>query len=441
MALFSKDGRKLSVKEAFAQSIFTWLGIPLDSVSGGAVNQHWYAQSLTTGQNLTVSEIQKLSAVWACTQLIAGNIASAPLCVYRKNEDGSQTSLPDHPIAGLISRTPNPDMTAVQFWETFVYHMLLWGDGFAWIHRIAGRPVSLELLLPQRLQRTFLYDGTEIYKYTGFDGVIRNVPEKDLLRVPNNSFDGINGLSVIAYGADVFGMARASGEVAGKTFENGLRPSGTLSVDKFLTPKQRDETKANILPNFSGSHNSGKTLLLEGGMKFAQMTISPVDAEVLASRNFSVEEICRWFAVPPFMIGHLEKTTSFGTGIEQQQIAFRQFCLQRIMTRIEAGIMRRLLSPGEQYTLCVEHDADATLRMDSVSRATFGVQMVNNGIYTRNEIRRKERLPDMDGADVLTVPAMLTTIDKVGITPAPAAQPGLESAPGDTANRPEDPVK
>lgn len=427
------------LKKNFAQTIFSWNGIPLDSISGGALNQHWSAESLTTGQHLTVPEISKLSAVWACTQLIAGNVSCAPLMVYKRNKDQSKTLVPDHAISSLIGWRPNADMTAVQFWETFVSHMLLWGDGFAWIHRKGGRITSLELLLPQRLNRTFMSNGVEIYKYTGFDGVIRDIPEKDVLRVPNNSYDGVNGLSVIAYGSDIFGMSRASGEAAGKMFKNGMRPGGTLNVDKFLTDKQRDGVRTNILPNFSGSENMGKTLLLEGGMKFDQLAISPVDAEVLASRNFSVEEICRWFAVPPFMIGHLEKTTSFGTGIEQQQIAFRQFCLQRIMRRIEQGIERRLLAPGEEYTLCVEHDADASQRMDSVSRATFAVQMVNNGIYTRNEVRRKERLPDMPDCDQLTVLSSLTTIDKVG--QLPPATGGLPSAPADAPNVPEDPVK
>lgn len=427
------------LKKNFAQSIFSWNGIPLDSISGGALNQHWSAESLTTGQSLTVTEVSKLSAVWACTQLIAGNVSCAPLLVYKRNSDQSKTLIPDHPISSIIGWRPNADMTAVQFWETFVAHMLLWGDGFAWIHRIGGRPISLELLLPQRLNRTFMSDGTQIYRYTGFDGVIRDIPEKDVFRVPNNSYDGINGLSVIAYGSDTFGMARASGEAAGRMFKNGMRPSGVLQVDKPLSEKQRDQVRTNILPHFSGSENMGKTLLLENGMKFAQMAISPVDAEVLASRNFSVEEICRWFAVPPFMIGHLEKTTSFGTGIEQQQIAFRQFCLQRIMRRIEQALERRLLAPGEQYTLCIEHDADASQRMDSVSRATFGTQMVNNGIYTRNEIRRKERLPDHPDADKLTVLGSLTTLDKVG--EVPPATGGLPSAPGDAANVPEDPVK
>lgn len=433
--------RETFKKSTFGQSIFTWFGIPLDAVSGGAVNQHWYAKSLTNGQTMTVVEASKLSAVWACTQLIAGTISAAPLRVYKNNADQSKTLLPQHPITFLISGEPNRDMTAVQFWETFIFHMLLWGDGFAWIHRIAGLPVSLELLLPQRLNRTFMADGTEIYRYTGFDGVIRDIPEKDLLRVPNNSDDGINGRSVIGYSVDTFGMARAAAEAAGKMFENGMQPSGVLGVDKFLTEKQRDAVKQNILPHFSGSANSGKTLLTEGGMTYTKLSISPVDAELLASRNFSVEEICRWFAVPPFMIGHLEKTTSFGTGIEQQQIAFRQFCLQRIMTRIEQGIARRLFTPGEKITLSIEHDADAILRMDSISRATFGTQMVNNGIYTRNEIRRKERLPDIEGGDKLTVPAALTTIDKVGEVPASTATPGLPSSPADPANRPEDPVK
>jgi len=425
---------KSSVDTA-VNTIFTWFGIPLDSVAGGQVAQHWSAQSRTTGQVLTVQESEKLSAVWACVRLISGTIASLPLRVYQINpSDGSHIALPQHQIQPIIGRNPNRDMTANQFWEVMLRSMLLWGDGFAEVQRIGSRVISLKYLLPQRLTRNMLFDGSIQYLYTDFDAKQYQIDEKNLLRIPGITDDGRNGLSVIAYMADVLGMARAGGEAAGKLFENGMRPSGTLQVDKFLTKDQREDVKANILPNFSGSGNAGKTLVLEGGMTWQSLGIPPGDMELLASRKFNVEEICRWFSVPPNMVG-LAQTSNYGTGIEQQTLGFLMFCLQPWLTRVEQAVARRLIGPAEQDAIGVEFDTDRLMRADSAGRGAYYTAMANNGIFTRNEIRRKERLADVDGGDELTVPAMLTLLSKVGEAPAPPGA-GLPSQPDEPAAAP-----
>lgn len=425
---------KSSVNSA-VNTIFTWFGIPLDSVAGGQVAQHWSAQSRTTGQVLTVQESEKLSAVWACVRLISGTIASLPLRVYKINEaDGSHIALPQHAIQPIIGRNPNRDMTANQFWEVMLRSMLLWGDGFAEVQRIGSRVISLKFLLPQRLTRNMLFDGSIQYLYTDFDAKQYTIDEKNLLRIPGITDDGRNGLSVIAYMADVLGMARAGGEAAGKLYENGMRPAGMLSVDAFLTPAQREDVRANILPSFSGSGNAGKTLVGEGGMKWQSIGLPPGDAQMLESRKFSVEEICRWYSVPPNMVG-LAQTSNYGTGIEQQTLGFLMFCLQPWLTRVEQAVARRMLSPAEQDSVCVEFNTDGLMRADSAGRAAYYSSMANNGIFTRNEIRRKEKLADVEGGDELTVPAMLTLLSKVGEAPAPGGA-GLPSQPDEPAAAP-----
>jgi HK97 family phage portal protein len=143
--------------------------------------------------------------------------------------------------------------------------------------------------------------------------------------------------------------------------------------------------------------------------------INPKDAQLLESRAFSVEEICRWFRVPPHMVGHSEKSTSWGSGIEQQMIGFLTFTLRPWLTRIEQAINKDLLSPVEQMRMYAEFSIEGLLRADSAGRSAYLSTMVNNGLMTRDEGRSKENLPPKGGnADVLTVQTALIPIDQLG---------------------------
>lgn len=424
------------IKSSLQQSIFTWLGIPLEMTEGNAW-QSWYAQSTSTGQQITVQSSLQLSAVWACVRLIAGTISTLPLGIYERRPDGSKIARPLHPVHALISRSPNRDMTATQFWEAVVAAILMWGDGFAEIQRIGNRGVALNFLLPQRMARRRLLDGSIHYMYTDFDGVQRQILESNLLRIPGFSADGINGLSVVKYAANVFGSAQAAAEASGMVFQNGMRPTGVLQMDNFMTPKQREDARTNIVSQFSGSLNQGKTLVLEGGMKFQGLTIPPEDAQLLQTRMFSIEEVCRWFNVPPFMVAHSEKHTSWGTGIEAQMIGFLTFSLNPWLVRIKQAIGRSLLSPVEQLTLFADFDTTLLTATDSISKAQYYASLAQNGIYTRNELRKRENLPDHPGGDDLTVQTNLTPIAKLGQTPAaPTGADGTALAQPASTNPP-----
>jgi HK97 family phage portal protein len=185
-------------------------------------------------------------------------------------------------------------------------------------------------------------------------------------------------------------------ESASKIFANGLRPSGFLQVDSVLKKQDRVDLKA-YMNDYTGSANTGKFMVLEAGMKFQQLSIPPEDAQLLQTRAFNVEEICRWFGVPPFLAFHTEKSTSWGTGLEQQQIGFLIFSLMPYLERIEQSINKFLLTPSERLSLTAEFAVEGILRADSAARAEFYQKMVLSGIYSPDEVRGHEGKPAMGG--------------------------------------------
>jgi HK97 family phage portal protein len=175
---------------------------------------------------------------------------------------------------------------------------------------------------------------------------------------------------------------------------------------------------------FAGAINAGRPMLLDRGMDWVQLSISPEDAQMLQSRAFSVEEVCRFFGVPPFMVGHTEKTTSWGTGLEQQTLGFQKFTLRRRLKRIEQALAKQLLSPADrQAGLVIEFNLEGLLRGDSGARASFYQQMLSNGVMTINEVRALENLPPVAGGDVPRMQMQNVPITQAGTSVVPALPP------------------
>lgn len=384
----------------------SWLGLPsADLLAGMAIRSG-------SGQTVTPDSALKLSAVWACTRLIAETISTLPLSLYEKTPEVKRIARA-HPLQTVIHDMPNPDASASVFWESTVAAMLLRGNAHAERLTVAGRLVGLRFLAPGRLTAAPRGDGV---MYTDDDGRHRHIPAARLWRLPGFSLDGEDGVSVIRYGADVFGSAQAASAAADGTFDRGLMPTTYFKHPNWLKKEQREEFREN-LTKISGAINSGKPALLEGGMDTGTIGINPSDAQLLESRGFSVEEICRWFRVPPFMVGHSEKSTSWGTGIEQQMIGFLTFTLAPWLRRIEQAISKDLLTPAERKRYYPKFSVEGLLRADSAGRSAFYGAMVNNGVLTRDEVRELEDRPAMGGnAGVLTVQSAMTTLDSIGTT-------------------------
>lgn len=394
----------------FKAAVLDWLGIPVSLTDTAFWNE---LATNNSGVCVNQTTMLKLSAVWACTRLISETIATLPLSIYERTSAGKRVA-DQHPLQFVVHDQPNPDSTASVFWEAVVAAMLLRGCARAERLMVGSRMVGLMFLAPDRLAISRRGDGTLRYAYTESNGRQREIPANRIYTIPGFSLDGKNGVSVIAYGANVFGSAIATDLAASKTFERGLLPTVAISYPAVLKPDQRKEAREAI-ETLSGAVNAGKAVILEAGMTSTNIGINPVDAQMLESRGFNVEEICRWFRVPPFMVGHSEKATSWGTGIEQQMIGFLTFTLAPWLRRIEQSINKDLLLPADRNRYYAKFSVEGLLRADSAGRASFYAAMVNNGIYVRDEVRELEDRPPMGGnAAVLTVQSAMTPLDSIG---------------------------
>lgn len=368
------------------------------------------------GERVNVDVALQLDVVWACVRLISQTIATLPLHLYRTDKaDGFGRLADDHPLYYILHDQPNAAMTAVEFWEAMVGCILLWGNAYA--AKTMGGPgnariVALDPLRPDRISIRPQDDGTLLYVYT-WAGQTREYQDSEILHIKGFSLDGYSGLSPIALARQSIAHARAQERSSGAIFRNGMRPSGVLTSPDYLTDKQRVDAKA-MLENYRGAQATGKVPLLEGGWTFQTLSIPPDDAQLLASRAFSVETLCRWFDTPPVMVGH-PGATAWGSGIEQLMLWFLTSCLRAHLKRIEQAVKKDLLTPAERLTMYAEFNFEGLMRADSAGRSALYSAYAQNGLRTRNELRALDNQPPLPGGDDLTVQAALIPVKDLGL--------------------------
>jgi HK97 family phage portal protein len=390
-----------------------------------ALRQSFASVSNAANKNVTVNSAMQLATVWACVRLLSETVGTLPFMLYQTDANGGRTLATADPLYRIIHDSPNADYTAVEFWEGVVLCLALWGNAYARKEFIGRRLVALTPLRCDLMDVRRNSAGQRVYRYSDPRGATE-YSEDEIFHVRGFGGAGDMGLSPVSFARQSLGTAMAADEFAGTMFANGMRPNAILTVDQVLKDPQRKQVQENIVKPYLGSENAGGVMVLEAGMKFQAVTMTPEDSQFLETRAFHVEEICRWFRVPPFMVGHTEKTTSWGTGLEQQLIGFLTFSLRPYLSRIEQAVSRALIPPAQRSNLKPEFKVEGLLRTDSAARASFYSVMVTNGIMTRNEVRRLENLPPLDGGDELTVQSQnvpLSEIEKLLHPPAkvPAA--------------------
>lgn len=393
-------------------AILTLLGqrISLDTTDARPYNTGYN----TAGQIVNDTTALSLSTVFACVRLISQTIATLPFRVYRTTDNGREIAA-NNTLDRLINRSPNATTPAAIFWQSVVSAMLLRGMAYIEVSRVGPNVTSMRFLAPNRLQITEYQDRKE-YRYTEKDGSQRLISPTKILAIPGFSLDGENGISAIQYGAAVFGNAMAASTAANSSFEKGLMPTIYLKNPTVVKKEQRAQFRESM-ESISGAVNAGKFAVLEAGQELGTIGINAKDAQLLETRQFSVEEICRWFGVPPSMVGHTTIST-WGSGLEQMNIGFLTYTLTPILINIAQYVNNFLIPVADQGTYYAEHVTQGLLRADSAGRAAFYSQMVNNGIMTRDEVRDRENLPLMGGnAEQLTVQTALTPIDQLGQVP------------------------
>ena len=369
-----------------------------------------------TTSTVSVDSALQLSSVWACSRLLSETVASLPLNVYFTRRGDTPELATDTDLYRVLHDRPNSMMTSLEFREAMMMNLVLLGNAYARIQRrddgdmnsevIALWPVPASQMSPEVLE-----DGTLVYVQTGDKGTKVFAQERFLhIKLFGN---GLVGLSPLGYARNAMGAAMAMEERSTTFFGNGAKPSGILMVDKVLTPEQRAAIRANFAELEAG--NDDRLFVLEAGAKYEQTSISPQDAQLLESRRFQLEDICRFFGVPSFLVNDTEKTTTWGSGIEQMMLGFYTLTMRPYLERWEAACNNRLLTPAQRARgMYIEFDFDALLRADMSGRAAYYSQMVQNGILNRNEVRARENLPPFKGGDVYTAQVNMAPVGSLG---------------------------
>jgi HK97 family phage portal protein len=373
-----------------------------------------------SGTTITPDLALTLSAVWGCVFRVSGTVASLPLFLMRTGPGNSAKPAYDHPLYGVLHDQPNQQMSASAFWMVMVTSMMLWGTGYARKLRSGSRIVGLRPWRPEFVTIYRLENGEIRYRYAPNSQEVEDLPAEEVFAVFDRSLDGLVGLSRIDFARNSFGLALGADQASGVSYRNGLRASGLLTIANWLKPEQREQYRTR-LQEFMGTgtgtsaDRQGGVMIVENATKFEALSMKPADVELLASRRFSVEDVCRWFDVPPILVGHsAEGQTMWGTGVEQVFLGWFKLGLAPTIRRIEQEIYRQLLTPVERLTLFAEYNLDALLRGDSVGRSTVYSVLSQNGLRTRNELRALDNQPPLPGGDVLTVQSNLVPLDQLG---------------------------
>jgi HK97 family phage portal protein len=383
--------------------------------------------SSASGINIDQAVVLTLSTAWACTWRYANTIGTLPLFLMRTGPQNTATVARDLPLYTILHDKPNEQMSAASFWQSMVASMFLWGNGYALkLYNSKKELIGLKLLRPEYVT-PYLRNEQMRYDYSPGIDAEADYSADQVFHLFHRSLDGLIGTSQIQFGADSLGLALSAERTSSMYWKNGVRASGFIKTNTWLTPKQRADYRASVM-GFLGQSTGASTdkhggvMIIENASDFQPITMKPVDVELLASRRFSVEDVCRFWDLPPVLVGHAaEGQTMWGTGISEIILGWFKLGLTPILRCIEQGIWRQLLTPEQRLTLFAEFNLEALLRGDPVARASFYSQMAQNGVYTRNEIRAKENLPPDPDGDQLTVQSNLTPLADLGAAQEQAA--------------------
>ncbi len=336
---------------------------------------------------------QSLSAYYACLRNISEDLAKLPKAIYTPIEGGGRDKA-NAQLTRVINEQPNPHMTAFNFWQFMFYNAPGWGDSIAEIQRNMRKEiVALHPIHPSRVLKVMMENNSLVWYVRSDDGGTVMLHDKDVFHLSNTTSNGITGLPIPTIAKDSLGVALATQEFTGSFFANGALLSGVLTHPGKLSKEAATRMRDNWTTAYTGSSKAGKTALLEEGMTFNTMTMPLKDAELIDQMKFQIEDIARWFRMPPHKIAHMENATF--TNIESQSREYVDDTLMSWAVRAEQEIKRKLLPGSRQFA---KFNFNALLRGDTAARTAYYVAMRNIGVINSDEIRELEEMnPIEDG--------------------------------------------
>lgn len=374
-------------------------------------------QQSNSGVEVDEESSLRISAVYACVKVIAETIASLPLVLLKELSNGDNEKAKQHPLYSVLHDSPNSEMTSFTFREMLMTNLLLWGNAYALIKRDAnGHVVELYPLKSKNMvvERDAVTNAIK-YTYTNNKGITKTYKPKQVLHIPAFTFDGIVGVSPITYAREAMGLSLATEEFGARFFGNGARPGGVLEHPGVVKDPEKLRDSWNKV--YQGTQNSHKVAVLEEGMKYHEIGISPEDSQFLQTRAFQINEICRIFRVPPHMIGDLSRSTF--SNIEHQSIDFVVHTIRPWVARWEQAITRSLLNDEEKTIYYARFNVNGLMRGDFNSRMSGYAIARQNGWMSANEIRALEdmnKIPDGQGGDLYLLNGNMISAIKAGQT-------------------------
>lgn len=419
-----------------------------------ALNDFWYSpvtSAASSGVNVTEESALKISAVWACVGLIADMMGMMPLHTYEELADDDRQRAKGYYLYDVLRYRPNAYQTPFDFKCMMTIHLLLRGNGYSLIRPtrrgFAGEllPIHPDAVTVQYLRSGVWTDITDTtawavgrvpqkgeirYQVRQHDGTATIVNDDDMFHVRGYTKNGITGMSMIKYGLESMGLALAAESYGSRFYSQDGTPGGVLEHDGPLTDQNRKDLIESWNLRQAGLGNAHKTAVLPQGVKWHQISISPEDAQALETRKFQIQDIARWFRVPLHLIQDTEKSTSWGTGIEELGRGFVAFTLGPWMTRWEEAISRDLIVETGRYY--AEFMSESLVKGDIKTRYEAYAQARLNGWMNANEIRKRENMPPIkeDWGEAYWTPANMVPADKAGQLPPAQLPPAKPPARG-----------
>ena len=397
---------------SLASRFFSWIGGGILRDQSG---QQLGTPSVMSAAPTSPDAAMQVSTVYACVSLLARVISSLPLMVYETMPDGRRKLARDSRLWMVLHSRPNDVMTPRDFWSTMIMQWAMRGNAYAQIIRdSSGDLISLWPLSPDQTEVFVDKNGQVAYKYQK-DGQTYILGVNDVFHIKDIG-NGLIGLSKLSFMSSSVKEATDTQKFATANAENYGKPSGILTVDHILKKdkngvNERDRIRQSLYDFRTGG--SSKIVVLEADMKFNPVTLTPEESQLIENRRFSVEEICRWFGVPPVLIGASGATT-WGSGISEITSGFVKFTIGPMLVSIEQALRSRVFTLDERMTMQAEFSLDALMRGDITSRYQAYATAVQNGFKTRNEVRQLENDEPVEGGDMLTAQTNLAPLDKLG---------------------------
>jgi len=400
-------GALRGIKAELATGESGWIAVDQD---GATVSS--FGTMTSSGAMVSAQSALQLSAVWAATTRTAQLVSTLPVKLMEKRPNGDRVPV-DDPLQDMLTQRPNQMQTAPEYLEAKIAAQLLQGNAYSEKLMIGNRVVGLRPLgSVSPIRRA---DGRFDYRFAD-RGKTEVLPPEKVFHIRGFGFGDGLGLSVVKYGAQGIGAALSADEVASSFFGNALTPSGFLQTDQTLDEAQRAQL-GEYLRAYAGSKRAGKTMVLEHGLTYNPVSINPEDAQLLQTRRFQVEEICRWFGIPPIVVGHAaEGQTMWGSGVESIMLSWLTTGINPLLRRLEARLNTDLVPAANRGKWYFEFNREAMLQMDSKAKAEFLSKMITTGTLSRNEAREKLNYPRHadPAADALMAQTALAPIDTLG---------------------------